>query len=310
VLVCNPKKWAIDQFIDRKRDHDTWGVRLSDKELFAPGQLAILRVGVDRRNTEERKGKPPLEPGIYALCEIESTWFPATGAGDEFWAEGEGREPGWPTVKVRYLRNYFDNPLLIERLRRELPDLAPLLLNGHQAASFPIPADDFRKVLALLGEDEDEELPPPVDPADVTAEKLAELEKKFLKASPEVKERLSKSIERGSIGTLVKKAMGHKCQLCEAMGKNPIGFLKRNGLPYVEAHHVMPVHKKEIGSLSASNIMTLCANHHREVHYGQVQITISETTFDVLIDGETYQLKRLRLEVGDKAAAKVLKPAA
>ncbi len=303
VLVCNPKKWAIDQFIDRGRDHDTWGVRPSDRERFAPGQLAIVRVGVDRRSAEERKGKPPLDAGIYALCEIESEAYDGTGAGDEFWAPGEGREPGWPTVKVRYLRSYFDRPLTIEKLRAEKPDISPLLLNGFQAASFPIPPNDFRAVMDLLGESE-EELPQPVDDQDVTIDKLAVLEKQFLRASPEVKEKLSKTIERGKIGALVKKANGFKCQLCETMGRNPISFLKKNGDPYVEAHHVMPVWKKEIGSLSASNVMTLCANHHREVHYGDVQVTISDSTFDVLIAGKVYQLKRLRLDTETKAADK------
>ena len=30
VFVCNPKKWAIDQFLEQGREHDTWGVRPSD----------------------------------------------------------------------------------------------------------------------------------------------------------------------------------------------------------------------------------------------------------------------------------------
>ena len=294
VLVCNPKKWAIDQFIDRGREHDSWGIRPSDRERFAPGQLAIVRVGVDRRTVEERKGKPLLEPGVYALCEIESEAYEGTCAGDEFWAAGEGRESGWPTVKIRYLRSYFDHPLTIQALREKSPGISPLLLNGFQASSFPISPEDFRAVMALLGEEE-EELPPPVTPDDVTTAQLAALEKKFLRASPEVKERLSRSIERGNIGALVKKATGHKCQLCEAMGINPVGFLKKNGDPYVEAHHVMPVSKREIGSLSASNVMTLCANHHREIHYGQMQVTISGTTFDVLIAGMVFHLQRLRI---------------
>jgi hypothetical protein len=39
VLVSNPKKWAIDRFLDREIDHDTWGIRPSDRGRFAPGQL-------------------------------------------------------------------------------------------------------------------------------------------------------------------------------------------------------------------------------------------------------------------------------
>ena len=300
VFVCNPKKWAIDQFLDRAVDHDTWGVRPSDRDRFAPGQLGIIRVGVDRRTVAERSGVAPLEPGIYALCEVESEAFDGTGAGDEYWAEGQGRAPGWPTVKLRYLRNFLDHPLTIERLRAEKPDISALLLNGFQAASFPISATDFREVLSLLGEELDD-LPSPTAQADVTPGKLAEMEKKYLHASPEVKERLSKTVERGPIGRLVKKATGFRCQLCDGLGLNPIGFLKKNGEPYVEAHHVMPVSKKEVGSLSASNVMTLCANHHREMHYGEIDVVVNSTTFDVDIDGTSVSIPRLSVIAPAKA---------
>jgi hypothetical protein len=294
VFVCNPNKWAIDQFLDHAVDHDTWGVRPSDRSRFAPGQLGIIRVGVDRRSAAERKGGPPLEPGIYALCEVESEAFDGTGASDEFWADGQARAPGWPTVKLRYLRNFLNNPLTIERLKAEKPDTSELLLNGFQAASFPISARDFRAVLALLGEEPDD-LPSTETSADVTPDKLAALEKKYLHASPEVKERLGTTIERGPIGRLVKQLTGFKCQLCDGLGLNPIGFLKPNGEPYVEAHHVMPVSKTEIGSLSASNVMTLCPNHHREIHYGAIDVVVNPTSFDLTIGGTPVTIPRLTL---------------
>ena len=111
------------------------------------------------------------------------------------------------------------------------------------------------------------------------------MEAKYLNASLEVKARVSKYIERGPIGAEVKKATGYKCQLCDAMGRDPIGFRKKNGDPYVEAHHVIPVSTLQIGALAASNIMTLCANHHRQMHYGGVAVIISDSAFSVTIDG-------------------------
>jgi predicted HNH restriction endonuclease len=294
VFVCNPKKWAIDRFLDRRVEHDSWGVRPSDRDRFAPGQLGIVRVGVDRRTIAERNGGPLLEPGIYALCEVESTAFPATGASDEFWAPGEAREPGWPTVKLRYLRTFVDAPLTIARLRAEAPDISPLVLNGFQAASFPISADDFHTVEALLGGDANE-LVSSAARNDVSGDKLAAMEQKYLHACPEVKETLSRTIERGQIGALVKRATGFKCQLCDALGHNPVSFLKKNGEPYVEAHHVMPVSKKEVGSLSASNVMTLCANHHRQMHYGGIDVTIGATSFEFVIEGMPVAIPRLSI---------------
>jgi EVE domain len=294
VFVCNPKKWAIDRFLEQRIEEDSWGIRPSDVNRFAPGQLGIIRVGTDQRTVAQRDGKPRLDPGIYALCEVDSAPFPATGADSDFWSDGAGREPGWPTVKIRYLRTYQDNPLTIERLRVEAPSLSPLLLNGFQAASFPISADDFRTVLTLLGENADD-LPSTGSETDVTAAQLAALEEKYLRANPEVKERVSKTVERGPIGDLVKKTTGYKCQICDALGANPLGFLKPNGQPYVEAHHVAPVSKRQIGSLSASNVMTVCANHHRQLHYGGVIVDITDTVFELTIDGIEIRVPRLSI---------------
>jgi hypothetical protein len=268
-------------------------VRPSDRHRFAPGQLAIVRVGTDRRSAKVRNGKPKLLAGIYALCEIESEATPGTGAHDEFWAEGQAREKGWPTVKIRYLRTYHERPLTIERLQTERPGISPLLLKGFQASSFPISASDFYAVMELLGEDLDL-IPPPPEAASVDLAKLAELEARYLKASPEMKARISRTIERGPIGALVKKLNGYKCQLCTALGRDGIGFKRKNGEPYIEAHHAMPVAQMQIGSLAASNIMTLCANHHRQVHFGCVDVGISEGAFVVSIDGKSVRIARFQ----------------
>ena len=296
VFVCNPKKWAIDRFLDRDVERDTWGVRPSDQKQFAPGQLGIVRVGVDRRTAKERKGNPPLKPGIYAVCEVESEAFGGKGANDEFWSDGEGREPGWPTVNIRYIRKYRHRPLTIERLRAERPDVSPLLLSGFQGASFPIPASDFHAVMELLQEDIDE-LVAASQESDESSEMLATLEKKYIHASPEVKERVSRYIERGTVGALVKKTLGFKCQVCDALGREPFGFFKKNGEPYVEAHHVMPVSTREVGALAASNIMVLCANHHRQMHYGGIEVVIGETTFDFVLEERALRIPRCRVKL-------------
>jgi len=292
VFVCNPKKWAIDRFLEERIVRDTWGVNPHHAHRFAPGQLGIVRVGTDGRSVADRGGRPRLEPGIYALCEVESHAFPGTGAAEGFWADGAGREPGWPTVNIRYLRAYPTNPVTIARLRDEAAHLSDLLLMGHQAASFPISREDFHTVLEFLKEDP-EALPSPEAETGVTAAQVAAAEAKYLQASPEVKIRLAKSIERGPVGALVKKANGYRCQLCEALGQQAIGFVKGDGQPYVEAHHVMPVSTKQIGSLAASNVMTLCANHHRQLHYDPlITVEIGAMAFEVTIVGKTVSIPR------------------
>ncbi|MCA9129192.1 MAG: EVE domain-containing protein, partial [Planctomycetales bacterium] len=292
VFVCNPAKWSIDKFLASGIRADTWGVRPSDAEKFAAGQLALVRVGDDRRSKEKLEGRPRLEAGIYAVCEIEGGSFHGTGANDAYWAEGAAREPGWPTVRVRYLRSYMESPLTIKRLRQLRPHLSHLLLDGFQGASFPISNEDFAEVLELLGEDSDSisGLATPEDAS--TSNRLAELERRYFYASPEVKTRVSRSIERGPISREVKKANEYRCQICQALGMESLGFRKRNGEPYVEAHHVMPVHLGEIGSLSAANIVTLCANHHREVHYGEVDVGIDEQQFTFRMANKQFSIPR------------------
>ncbi|HKA77107.1 MAG TPA: EVE domain-containing protein [Pseudolabrys sp.] len=295
VLVCNPKKWAIDRFFEAGIEFDTWGIRPFDREHFAPGQFAIVRVGVDRRSERAREGRPKLAPGIYALCEIISEAFPGTGANDLFWARGAGRKPGWPTVNIRYLNSYQDRPLTIKKLTAKRPKTSPQLLKGFQASSFPISKQDFEAVLVLLKENLHDlsDMEVPVVPN--TADQVADLEKKFRTASPKRKERVSRTIERGPVGAIVKRFNKFKCQVCEALGLSPIGFLKRTGDPYVEAHHVMPVSKGQIGSLAASNILTVCANHHREMHYGNVAVKINKSKFVLKFPARRIEISRCNL---------------
>jgi HNH endonuclease len=92
--------------------------------------------------------------------------------------------------------------------------------------------------------------------------------------------------------------------------ENPTGaitiYRKNNkpaldGDPYVEVHHVTPVSKKQVGSLSASNMLTLCANHHRQVHFGHVEIAVHEEHFDFLIDGAHVTIVRPAFAAGSSA---------
>lgn len=290
VFVCNPRKWAIDEFLARGIELDSWGVRPSDRDKFKPGQLAIIRVGQDRRSKAERDGRPQLEAGIYAICQVLTEPYEAKGASDEFWSPGHERDAGWPTVGIRYLKTFLDNPLRIETLHERESGVSKLLLEGFQGSTFPISRDDFQAITALLGVSF-EDLPKPEDAPNL-AKALEGVEDKYKDAAPEVKERQSRYIERGPVGAKVKKLNEFKCQICEALGRAPFAFKKPSGEPYVEAHHVMPVSKLEKGSLHATNIMTVCANHHRQLHFGGVEVSIEATCFELNIDGHQISVPR------------------
>nr|WP_252728888.1 HNH endonuclease [Aliiglaciecola lipolytica] len=52
---------------------------------------------------------------------------------------------------------------------------------------------------------------------------------------------------------------------CECCGeKSP--FIKSNGEPYLEVHHVR--HLAKDGSDTISNAIAICPNCHRELHFG------------------------------------------
>jgi hypothetical protein len=131
----------------------------------------------------------------------------------------------------------------------------------------------------------------PDPPAPVEAD-LSETERNLLDRAPAVRERVSRLIERGAVGARLKRANGFKCQICMALGLEPAGFLKPDGEPYVEAHHATPVSALEVGSLAATNIMILCANHHRQMHYGVVGVERTSVSFIVTLDGKRLEIRR------------------
>ena len=64
----------------------------------------------------------------------------------------------------------------------------------------------------------------------------------------------------------VKLKYENKCQIC---GCN-FTFLKKNGEYYSEVHHLELLSKG--GSQDSSNVVVLCANHHRMFHYAKLEI--------------------------------------
>lgn len=105
-------------------------------------------------------------------------------------------------------------------------------------------------------------------------------------ASPKTTERLRKSIERGSVGKLVKEMSGYRCQVCKAIGMETQTFRTNAGNNYVEAHHVVPVSLGQTGTLSPRNVISVCASHHRELHYGAIaSATDLGTTYRIVVEG-------------------------
>ena len=88
--------------------------------------------------------------------------------------------------------------------------------------------------------------------------------------APTKKRRIIEIVERGRVGEMVKAHREYKCQVCEALGRSPLMFDKKQGGYYAEAHHVDPVSVG--GSLGPENIIVVCAHHHRQIHHGKTEL--------------------------------------
>ncbi|HPT72171.1 MAG TPA: HNH endonuclease signature motif containing protein [Candidatus Cloacimonadota bacterium] len=132
---------------------------------------------------------------------------------------------------------------------------------------------------------------------DVLADIIA-IDNRYRNAAPEVKEVISKRIERGAFSNKFRQAAGYKCMICERMGLNPHAFRKPNGDYYVEVHHVIPVSELIEGSLSSANLITVCANHHRQLHFGNCHVEeIDDKKFIFRIDNKPWHIQKLGISI-------------
>lgn len=178
--------------------------------------------------------------------------------------------------------NVFRILAIAQRLNSRSKDLKNLIKELRVKANYTSELEELNAEIEIIGDKN----------AD-TLEALREIEKKMKKASPKVKERVSKYIERGTIANKIKRVTGFKCLICEAQGKNPYSFRKKDGSYYIETHHVEEVSKLKKGSLSVSNLITVCANHHRQLHYGNAK-TIKNTTNKFVFEIDEKKLKLLK----------------
>lgn len=91
-------------------------------------------------------------------------------------------------------------------------------------------------------------------------------------------------LDRGSaVSRALKRILGAKCQIC-----GWVGFEKPNGECFIEAHHLQQLAERSPSSLCSDNVILVCPNCHRELHYGSsiqveeggdfITITLSRTS--------------------------------
>jgi predicted restriction endonuclease len=79
----------------------------------------------------------------------------------------------------------------------------------------------------------------------------------------------------------VKRIYDNRCQICG------FTFKEKNGEFYSEGHHLIPL--SEGGTQERDNIVILCPNHHRMIHYADVEIDdLKHEKREVKINGDTH----------------------
>ena len=203
-------------------------------------------------------------------------------------------------MKIKVIKNLIDSPILLNEKNKVELEEDNYLINGFQRSSMPLKEDVFYKILKLINLDNNSHLNRYEDIIDIetlgsSISGIELLNEIYSNATIEQKEKLVKVIERGKIATEIKEYVEFKCQICEALGQNPYSFKKKNGEYYVETQHIIPVSDYKNSKLSVDNLICLCPNHHREVHYGNVTIINNNDTYiEYDLDGIPVKINKIK----------------
>lgn len=124
----------------------------------------------------------------------------------------------------------------------------------------------------------------PMDRKQHLRERLARFDAKYSNQPPRSRRLSLQQLNRpSSIANLVKELWGTTCAICETPG-----FDKQDGTKYAEVHHVEELSTRNLGVLGSNNMIVVCANCHRKLHYAQVAIEEHEDGWTIVINNETY----------------------
>jgi len=118
---------------------------------------------------------------------------------------------------------------------------------------------------------------------------IADLNSQYKDLAPQSYKTVGGRIDRPtSISRALKEELGYACQMCGAEG-----FEKKSGGKYVEVHHLVELHKLMPGSLVSENILVVCANCHRKLHYADVEMRASSPRIlRITVNGIDHRVRR------------------
>ncbi|RDY25836.1 EVE domain-containing protein [Romboutsia weinsteinii] len=297
--------WYIDDFLNSEQVNDEvyYSIRQSDRESIKAGDKGLLRVGIDKRTKKILYGKMKLKPGIYAIVEIISNPEYIKDEDLEFYNDSNDANNEKWRVKIKVVKNLISSPIIFKETESELLNKDKYLVKGFQASTMPLLKDTFYEVINLINSEKNvfgyEDIM-----LDETYEfggcksGLDTLNKIYENVDIKKKKKLIEVVERGSIANTFKKYVGHKCQICDALGNDPYTFKKKNGEHYSEVHHIIPVNNIEETKLSVDNLICLCPNHHRQLHYGDVEVIDNNDLYiEYKIDGKAVKIQKVNFSI-------------
>lgn len=196
-------------------------------------------------------------------------------------------------VKIRYIKNLLEKPILIKDIKdHPIINRDTFLVLGHQTSTMPLKEDAFWEIIKILKLPDYELFGSTTTLSDIESSDL-NIEDDYINAIPEIKKIISNRIERGAVAQKVKEKYNYECLICKKLGYTNYKFSKRDNIPYIEAHHIEFVSKLKAGSLAEKNIITLCANHHRQIHFGNVDLVVNnEYEVVYLIDSKEIKIEK------------------
>jgi len=155
--------------------------------------------------------------------------------------------------------------------------------------------DAFLKILHLANVDYDVGKKTSLLEAGIEAlDVLRSLNSRYANIQPrERAKKIQNHLDRGSAVTkALKSLLGAKCQVCGWMG-----FKKKNGEDFIEAHHIVQLSEKKEGSLCTENVVLLCPNCHREIHYGkQFFVSDNEENIEIVLSTRKATIRKNTME--------------
>ncbi|QJA09085.1 EVE domain-containing protein [Romboutsia sp. CE17] len=306
-FFANPKQWYIDDFLnsDKCNDEVYYKIRPCDRKNIDIGDKGLIRVGIDHRTKKSLRGKEKLKPGIYAIIEVVSKPEYIKDSDLEFYDgdyENSGDKEMW-RIKFKIIKNLIDSPIIFNEIENEVLSRDKYLVKGFQASTMPLIKESFYEAINIINSTKNRFSYEEVindDDYDFGCSKssIEGLNEIYKNVDIKKKERLVKIVERGSIANKFKAYMGYKCQICDALNENPHTFKKKDGKYYVEVHHIIPVSYEEESKLSVDNLICLCPNHHRQMHYGNVEILSNNDLYtEYKIDGNMIKIEKVKFEI-------------